>query len=173
MKVFLLIGFPGSGKSTWANNYVNQNENAIIVSQDAFRYMIKGSNYIFDKKYETFIKSATDLAIQEAIVSNFDIVIDETNIKKLRRLEVTNLINEIYLQYKFFRMDYSRVINIVYLWFVENNNNLENRMKDDRGYNKDKWNEIIDKMKAAFEPPTEDEHYKIIKINNPTEYLDI
>jgi tRNA uridine 5-carbamoylmethylation protein Kti12 len=172
MKVFLLIGLPGSGKSTWAKNYVNQNENAIIVSQDAFRYMIKGNNYIFDNKYENFIKSATDLVIQEAIEHNFDLIVDETHIKKLRRLEVTNLINEIYMQYKYFHMDYSRVIDIIYLWFNENNN-LENRMKDDRGYTKDKWNEIIERMKTAFEPPTEDEHYKIIKINNPTEYLDI
>ena len=41
-QLVILTGAPGSGKSTWAKNYVKNHENSYIISSDAIRYEITG-----------------------------------------------------------------------------------------------------------------------------------
>jgi hypothetical protein len=36
-------------------------------------------------------------------------------------------------------------------------NNIEYRMMNDRGYTKEKWNNVIEGMREIFEPITDDE----------------
>lgn len=54
---------------------------------------------------------------------------------------------------------------IICVWFTENERNLENRMREARGYSEAKWAEVIASMKFNFEEPSEEEGFsKIIKI---------
>ena len=57
-KIYLTIGLPGSGKSTWTINKAQNEENTIIVNKDCFRYMFKGK-YVYDKKYEKLLEEQT------------------------------------------------------------------------------------------------------------------
>lgn len=162
--VYVNIGFPGSGKSTYSKKFALDNEHVVIINRDAFRTMIK-DKYTFNFRYEPFIKNATNRAIESALEYGLDIVVDETHIKKDRRKEIIRVIRNYEATYGIINDKWSRT-KIVYWWFAENEKNIEYRMKDARGYDKSKWAMVINGMKKAFEPPEDDEGYdKIIKMN--------
>ncbi len=150
-RVYLLIGLPGSGKSTWAKDKA-KDQKTVIVNRDSFCFMIKGGKYIFDEKYESFIKCLAHDAIKIAISHGFDIIIDETNLTKEKRTELIENLPD--------RQD----VDVVGVWFTENTKNLEYRMKDPRGYSEQKWCKVIESMKMSFEPPSESEFHGMIKL---------
>lgn len=157
--VYILIGLPGSGKTTWASKKCFNEENTIIVSRDALRSMIKANKYVFDKKYESLICQINDDAFYTALRGEFDIILDETNISMIRRKSLVSIIKE----YDFF---YKNKTKIVYVMFTEQTNNLENRMKEDRGYSKETWNNVINLMKNNFDYPDKqyEEYDELIEI---------
>ncbi|MFW6247427.1 MAG: AAA family ATPase [bacterium] len=161
--VYLTIGLPGSGKSFWSRQKAHEDERTVIINRDAFRTMIK-DNYTFDLMYEPFIKASSNRSIEEALKYGLDIIVDETHIKKERRKEIIQVIKN-YEETDFIEELYGKT-KIVYVWFTETEKNIENRMKESRGYDREKWEEVINKMKESFEEPTEDEKYnELIKIN--------
>jgi predicted kinase len=162
--IYLLIGLPGSGKSTWANQYAQNHENTIILNRDSLRTMIKGK-YCFDLQYESFLKKMLDNMLKEALNYNYDIIIDETNLTIRRRLQIINIIHN---YAKDMLIDHN-LIPIKYIWFTENVNNLKNRMKDNRNYTEQKWNDVIESMKKIFEAPSPIEGYDQIIIINSNE----
>lgn len=164
MKVYITVGLPGSGKSTWSKKFAKENPSTIIVNRDAFRTMIK-DEYTFDFRYEPFIKSATNKVIEQSLEYGLDIIVDETHVKKERRLEIIKTIRDFENSYGLINNDNGK-IKIVYVWFTENKNNIYFRMMNDRGYTKEKWEEVIDGMKKIFEEPEANEGYdELIKIN--------
>lgn len=135
--LYILIGFPGSGKSTWAK--VKARElNTIIICRDSFRTMFKHS-YVFNKEYEPLVMDMAFNSAELAIENNNNVIIDETNLTKLIRLEWLTRCH--------------KAARKVLVWCQESEKNLENRMKDDRGCSKEKWHEIIENMKKTFEAP--------------------
>lgn len=162
--VYLLIGLPGSGKSTWSRQLTKNNQDVIIISRDSFRTMIK-DEYTFNLRFEPFIKQATNKSIECAIENGFDVIVDETHIRKDRRLEIIKTIRDYESSYGLITDIYGRT-KIVYLWFTESTNNLENRMKEPRNHDIDQWKQVIEGMIKVFEEPTEDEGCdELIKIN--------
>jgi tRNA uridine 5-carbamoylmethylation protein Kti12 len=152
--LYLTIGLPGSGKSTWSKKKAQDEENTIIVNRDSLRTMIK-NHYVYNNLYENYIKYVTDEAILSGLDHGFDVIVDETHVKKIRRYEVLYL-----LEHR------RKSTNVIYVWFLENKRNIEFRMKDSRGYDRNEWEKVINNMKSIFEEPTEDEKYdQIIKIN--------
>lgn len=79
-RVIFLIGIPGSGKSTWAKEYVNNNPNTVILSRDSFRRMIS-SNYKITYKHESLITDWMLSCFEIALNAGKDIIIDNTNLK--------------------------------------------------------------------------------------------
>ena len=165
--VYINIGFPGSGKSTWSKQFGGDiKSNIIIINRDAFRTMIKGDVYTFDFKFEPFIKKATNKSIECALEYGLDIIVDETHIKRDRRIEIIQTIRNYEANYGLITDDYGKT-QIVYHWFTENENNLKYRMKEARGYDTAKWAMVINGMKKSFEEPTEDEGYDRLEKINP------
>jgi len=153
-QLYILIGLPGSGKTHWAKNMVKNDNLTVIVSRDSFRSMIKGEGeYIFDNLYESSIKKATDFTIREFVQSGFDVIVDETHFLKKRRIETMNIVSGLDCQ-------------IVYVWFTDMDT-LNNRMLNDRGYSKEKWEEVINKMKIKFEEPSVEEGCNVLLIQKP------
>lgn len=78
--VYILIGPPCSGKSTWSRKFLKENSNYIRINRDELRKMFKG-RFILDKDLEKFINKITKNIILEASNNNKDIIIDNTNCK--------------------------------------------------------------------------------------------
>lgn len=77
MKVKFLKGLPGSGKSTWAKKFVEENKDWVIVNRDDLRNM-RGLYWI--PKQEDYITSLEIHAIQSALAHNLNVVVDATNL---------------------------------------------------------------------------------------------
>jgi len=143
-KLYLTVGLPGSGKSTWAKAQ-SKIDDAIIINRDSYRSMIKGGDYVFDKKYEFLIKDSCYHFVVDSLLSGFDVIVDETNLTIKKRGEVVSYV----------RSMVGDPIEIIIVFFdLHSSICLENRMKDPRGYGKKKWEEIINSMGSSLEIPT-------------------
>lgn len=89
-KIIVLIGISGSGKSTYAKDYVEKNSNTVIVSRDAIRMALFGYT---EETYSEYYKG--DISEREKIVSDFfdaqvwtalekglDVIADNTHLNK-------------------------------------------------------------------------------------------
>lgn len=144
-KLYALIGLPGSGKSTWAAKKAEEESKCLIVNRDSFRSMIKGGKYVFDKEYENFIKVNCYDFINMLLAGGFDVIVDETNLTKQKRLE---LFNNTMMFFGEKRHDF------VGVYFSEDKELcLKRRMNDPRGYTEDKWRDVIESMTGSLEIP--------------------
>lgn len=89
--LFMTLGLPGSGKSTWAKEYVNGHApgSVVRINKDDLRAMM------FDAKRgkgtEAQVLAARDAMVVTALRAGLDVIVDDTNIrvvheKKLREL---------------------------------------------------------------------------------------
>lgn len=151
MNIYVLTGLPGSGKTTWAKKKVKKEQKTIIINRDAFRTMIKGE-YLFKMETEPLIKGFAEACVVEAIISKFDIILDETNIDKRKRKYWTDLCRNF--------PEPKDPIKIHCVHFTEKKNNLKYRIAGDaRDISKEKWGEIINSMILGFENPGPDEDF--------------
>ena len=98
--LWLLVGIPGSGKSTWVQSQLNwgKDEYGIWISRDAVRFSIIGEkdDYFSKEKevFNTFIQKINNCLAHERVT---DVYIDATHIneasreKVLRRLNMENV----------------------------------------------------------------------------------
>lgn len=78
-KIIICRGLPGSGKTTWAKNYIKQNvfSNIIRVNRDDIRKMF-GISY--NEFAERFVKEIEKDVITKALNAGYDVIVDDTNI---------------------------------------------------------------------------------------------
>ena len=76
-KVIICKGLPSSGKTTWAEAFVTKNWNYVRVNRDTLRSLLGRE---FSKPLENIVKTARDTLIREALVSHFNVVVDDTNL---------------------------------------------------------------------------------------------
>ena len=78
-KVYVTVGLPASGKTTFAKDLVkNSNGRVKRINKDDLRALIDCS--IWSKDNEKFILKARDAFIAQALKHNYDVVIDDTNL---------------------------------------------------------------------------------------------
>lgn len=80
-KVIVLVGIPSSGKSTWATEFVKKNSKWVRINRDDYRFMMKNLPTM-DNRGEKLITKLVDDAVISALNSNFDVIIDQTNVKE-------------------------------------------------------------------------------------------
>lgn len=118
-KLYILVGISGSGKSTWAKQKWEENPlNTIIVSRDKIRELLFGYteetivNYYSRPdmfKLEKKVTEFEDLLIRTGIMSNNNIIVDATHLKKeyLNRYKDLPITKEII----YFDIDVEEAIN--------------------------------------------------------------
>lgn len=73
-------GIPGSGKSTWARNFIkNNSKNWVIVNRDSIRDML--GNYWVPSR-EKLVDKIEEFNICMALTSGYNVIIDATNLNK-------------------------------------------------------------------------------------------
>jgi predicted kinase len=97
----VMVGIPGSGKTTTANKILENNPQYEYISRDKIRET--KPNYRYTKEEEFLVKQLELRAIQEAILRDNTIIIDDTNcyIKTRRKLEKLALDNGYRIEYCF------------------------------------------------------------------------
>lgn len=84
-KLFLMVGFPGSGKSTWLKNHCKEND--IIVSRDTIRFsMVKENEEYFSKEKEVFKEYCKQ--INENLAAGHNVFADATHLNVASRKKV-------------------------------------------------------------------------------------
>lgn len=152
MKLILLVGFIGSGKSTWARKYVEEHERVIIVNRDALRTMLRGIYEYSEELEKIVMHGAVELA-GNALKRGYDVIIDETNITKERRAMWMVFFSSAMISFEVAKNLERKVIH-----FSADKGNVERRMEGDaRGISREKWEKVFEEQKARFEPIERDE----------------
>lgn len=141
--ITLLSGVPGSGKSYWAKN--NKTDNTIIVNRDAIREMLHGSYKSGDK--ENFITDVVYAIISHGIHMGYDIIVDETFVKRGGRAKFIKNVKRI------LEMFTGEKINFRCVQFkpLSYNIMIDNRMLSPKGQSRLIWEKVIAKMIEKFE----------------------
>ena len=79
-KLIIMSGVAGSGKSTWANNYAQNNANTLVLSTDEIRYQLFNTQYPNNKSEKIIRKTIIDKAI-EASKQGINVIIDSAVVK--------------------------------------------------------------------------------------------
>lgn len=102
-EIYVLIGVPGSGKSTWTKHFLASSpKDFVVVSSDAVLDQIaaeKGLNY--SDVHKDFIGLATGKAKQsfrEAMNNRDNIIFDQTNVSKKKRRSILQQLPKDYVK---------------------------------------------------------------------------
>lgn len=89
-KIFLPVGIPGSGKSTWAKAEVAKDpDNWCRINNDDIRAMLNGS--VWSAEYEKFITETRTFLIREALKRGKNVIVDNLNINRRRFDDVVKI----------------------------------------------------------------------------------
>ena len=152
MKVTIIVGNIGTGKSTW----VKENcKDSLVWNNDCLREMFHCGEYVFDRSENRIFLVLRNNFIDYALDNNIDIVIDDTNLLKLFRTQIINRI-------RFGRPD---------AWIecvdfgIGNEKTLQRRLDEARG--NFEWKEVHERFQNMYEEPNLDEGMdKIINVEN-------
>jgi tRNA uridine 5-carbamoylmethylation protein Kti12 len=82
-----MVGCPGSGKSTYANNLAEKNSNMVVVSRDVIRFsMISEEDEYFSKEDAVFKEFTRQ--IDEHLVKGEDVIADATHLNRKSRYKL-------------------------------------------------------------------------------------
>lgn len=144
-KMYIMIGVPGCGKSTWSRE--NINENTVVICKDAFRSMLR-IDYEYNMKYEPIVHDLQTAAITSAAKNGLNIIVDEVNVNKYKRYLLKKLVPDYEITYVVFK----------------NTDTLDRRMNEPRGYSREEWDEVIKGMIDSMEWPSEEECDNLILV---------
>lgn len=160
---WILIGLPGSGKSTWVKNNILQNTQKIKVlsTDNIIEILALAQKKTYSEIFPDAINYATEqyfLDMKAYIFDRNNFVVDRTNLTKKSRSKILSQLSKNY--YK---------IAIV---FTCDDEELDRRLQSrpDKIIPK----QVISNMKAYYEKPSEDEGFnEIIYIQNTKENYSI
>lgn len=88
-RMIILRGLPGSGKTTWAREFIDEHPNCKRICKDDLRAMFDDGVYSFGN--EQFIRHAQEALIRAAYSAGKSVILDDTNLRADRVAELTEL----------------------------------------------------------------------------------
>ena len=80
-KLVVCIGLPGSGKTTWARNFIRNRKNWRLVSNDDVRVLLSGSN-TYNSKLSPVVYQTAILYTRSLLKSGHNVILDGTYVEK-------------------------------------------------------------------------------------------
>lgn len=77
--IWITIGPPAIGKSTWAKQMVTENSNIKRINRDSLRAMLDGG--IFSKENEANIVRVRNILVKSFLSQGYSVIIDDTNLR--------------------------------------------------------------------------------------------
>lgn len=95
MKAIVMSGIAGSGKSTWASNYIKTHENYVVISTDSIRYELFES-YVLQRDQEKLVQKTIMERIRQAASQRLNVIIDVAVVVNKNRINWYNRLREFY-----------------------------------------------------------------------------
>ena len=149
--LILLVGIPGSGKTTYAEKYIKENHNAVHLSSDKIRAELWGNEATQGDNNEVF--SLMQSRAIEALNNGQNVVYDATNITSKDRSYIISLCP------KFVK------IECHIIWAP-----IETCIERDAARERTVGKEVIDRMLKRFQAPFVDEGLDEIKVIRPDNF---
>ena len=153
-KLILLVGIPGSGKTTYAKNYIEHNSNTIHLSSDAIRKELYGDENIQGNPGDVF--SLMQKRTIEALNNGFNVIYDATNVTRKDRASIISICPKI------------TKIECHIIWAP-----IETCIERDSKRKRTVGKEVIDRMLKRFQAVYYDEGIDEIKIVRPEDFDDM
>jgi len=156
-KLYILVGNIGSGKSTFAQNFIEEKrkkgKKIIYVSRDSLRYMFGAGKYNFDPELEPLVIQGTLDLLNGFMRTGIDIVLDETNISVDLRKDFIDLGKK--YQYYNIALIMPRLLK---------KTSVDRRMKIPHDIRDRKiWERVWDKFNEQYDTPTIKEGFNEIR----------
>ena len=146
-KLIMMVGVPGSGKSTWVQN--NKSETDVLVSRDAIRFaMLKEDEDYFAHESEVFNEFIWRIA--DALAEDKTVIADATHLNKKSRALVLDKVRKLADEIE------AVMIDVDLITALERNDNRTGRAFVPRG--------VIRRMYFQMEAPTKEEGFTKIRI---------
>lgn len=85
-QLVLTVGLPGSGKSTWAKQWVAEDPaRRARVNRDDLRAMLRGQLVWGDRDLEEQVTAAQRATVRALLATGISVVVDDTNLNPARR----------------------------------------------------------------------------------------
>lgn len=92
-QIIMTLGLPGSGKSTWAKNYLREHPEAIRVNKDDLRAMLHDGKWSKDR--EKMVVTVRDQVIIEGVKAGKTVIVDDTNFASVHKNRLDQLAREL------------------------------------------------------------------------------
>lgn len=126
INIFVIIGLPGSGKTTWLQNYIKRcksSNNYVILSRDLIRielgYCTKDKKYLGTEDEEKKVTEIFNQRFKDALDNNMEIYIDDINTRVCYRDDYKKLAGKynicwryVYVQPSNINLNYERCSEI-------------------------------------------------------------
>lgn len=150
-KLFILIGIPGSGKTTLSKNMIESlNSDAVHISRDAIRKEV--GEKTFSRKSEAKVFKTYVSRIATALKLGYDVIADATNLSKDNRIIYFALCEALQkaglADVEILGIHLSTPLSVC----IERNDSREDKVPK----------ELIESMCAKIEEPSYDEGFKVI-----------
>lgn len=144
--LYVLVGVPGSGKSTWINGQDWAKDCAVISTDHYVEAYARSVGKYYSEVFEEFMPKAVNLMAKDVLAAkamNKDIIWDQTSVSKASRYK------------KFVMLPHYRKIAVVFK--TPEASELDRRLKSRPG--KDIPQEVVQEMIDKFEHPSEQEGF--------------
>ena len=140
-KLYLPIGMIGSGKSTWARQYIKENPGTKIVGGDEIRFMLNGGTYTHDEALEQTVLTILLDSVGRLLDSGYDVILDECycSLNRAMRERVANVF---------------RAATVIAVVFPERDmqDHIDDKiLKGLRGKTVNYWKRVFCEMKDVYE----------------------
>lgn len=152
---YILVGLPGSGKSTWVRSLMrNGGDYTVISSDDEIEAYARSKGLTYSDVFNDYVKTATSIMnakFKEAVANSANIIWDQTNMSAKKRKTILQQLPK----------KYKKVAVVFRVDRAELQARLDKRAREEGKFIPQ---HVVDRMERSFEMPTKAEGFDEIII---------